>query len=151
MLSSQWAFSLSPIKFSQIRCSAGSTHPREKNKAWKEAEYLGPSTEHFHWVFEKTSYGLHESVISLWRVDISNPKELCLELVLPLPSGPTRFPWAISKATCKYLVLQGSVFSAEQCSQSPGAAPQHSWPWWTGLSFTDWELVDMSQRDFTGL
>lgn len=98
-----------------------------------------------HWTF---LLGLWETII--WTAWISNQH---------MKSGhfkPTCFPWAIRTATCTHLDLQGSVFSAEQCSrnpsaaQCPGTAPQHSLPWWTGLSFTDWELMDVWLSNFTG-
>lgn len=47
--------------------------------------------EQFYWVFEKT-YELHESVISLWRMEMSNPKGQHLESVFPLPWGIGCFP-----------------------------------------------------------
>lgn len=130
-----------------------------KNKAWTATEWL-------YCVFEKTSYELHESVISLWRMEMSNPKGQRLESAFPLPRGLSCFSWAMHAPVRTSLYLHICVYSGacgaesrqskgalgQALCQRPAAAlvPQDLWPRQTGPCFCRWRaevhVTETSQK-----
>lgn len=130
-----------------------------KNKAWTETEW-------FYCVFEKTSYELHESVISLWRMEMSNPKGQHLESAFPLPRGLSCFSRAMHAPVRTSLYLHICVYSGacgaesrqskgalgQALCQRPAAAliPQDLWPRQTGPCFCRWRaevhVTETSQK-----